>query len=541
MTAAERTCGGAGAATAAAALERRPEDAAAGHYDLIVVGGGIYGVALSLEAARRGYRSLLLERDDYGGATSWANLRIVHGGLRYLQSLDLPRFFQSVRERRWFLRHFPDLVRPLPCLMPLYDRGLRKPAVLRLALGLNDLLSMRRNSGVPAAVRLPRGRVVDARETAALFPGVDRSGLVGAALWHDAVMLSPERLMMEMLHWACACGSTTLNYVEAQGLVTEAGAVRGVLARDRVSGQSLRFHADRVVNAAGPWSRAFAARCDRDLPALFCPALAFNLLLDHPPMAEVAVAIEPRRPGSRTYFLLPWKGRMLAGTCHAAAPAGATEPVVAGEQLTRFLDDLNDAVPSLGLTARNVLHVYAGLLPARTEGDSEPARHAVIHDHGAHGGPRGLFSISGVKFTTARAVAETALRLVFAQQGFNQARRMARPPPLLDLGDDPIRSARSLFDEPSTAARALAAITEQEAVIDLEDLLLRRIDSTHAVADLEAMARTVRSLLGVVGVAEARAPLAGRGDDGCRASITDDRSAERGPSPLPAPAGDQGA
>ena len=460
MSAAERTCGSAGAATAAAALERRPEDAAAGRYDLIVVGGGIYGVALSLEAARRGYRSLLLERDDYGGATSWANLRIVHGGLATCRASICRVFSSRCASGAGSCATSPTWSGRCPACCRSTTAVLRKPAVLRLALGLNDLLSIRRNSGVPDAVRLPRGRVVDAREAAALFPGVDRSGLIGAALWHDAVMLSPERLMMEMLHWACACGGKTLNYVEAQGLVTEAGAVRGVLARDRVSGQSLRFHADRVVNAAGPWSRAFAARCDRDLPALFRPALAFNLLLDHRPIAEVAVAIEPRRPGSRTYFLLPWKGRMLAGTCHAAAPAGATEPVVAGEQLTRFLDDLNSAVPSLGLTARNVLHVYAGLLPARTEGDSEPARHAVIHDHGAHGGPRGLFSISGVKFTTARAVAETALRLVFAQQGFNQARRMARPPPLLDLGDDPIRSARSLFDEPPTAARALAAITD---------------------------------------------------------------------------------
>ena len=216
MAAPGRTCGSGGAAAATAAIERQPENVATGRYDLIVIGGGIYGVALNLEAARRGYRSLLLERDDYGGATSWASLRIVHGGLRYLQSFDLPRFFESVRERRWLLRHFPDLVRPLPCLMPLYDRGLRRPAVLRLALALNDLLSTQRNHGLRSAVRLPRGRIVDPRETAALFPKVDRSGLTGAALWHDAVMLSSERLIMEMLHWACACGSRALNYMEGE-------------------------------------------------------------------------------------------------------------------------------------------------------------------------------------------------------------------------------------------------------------------------------------------------------------------------------------
>ena len=99
-------------------IARRPAASAARAYDLVVVGGGIHGVALAFEASRRGYRAVLLERADFGGGTSWSSLRIVHGGLRYLQSLDLRRFRESAAEQRWFLRHFPDLVRPLPCLMP---------------------------------------------------------------------------------------------------------------------------------------------------------------------------------------------------------------------------------------------------------------------------------------------------------------------------------------------------------------------------------------------------------------------------------------
>src|SRR5919106_3247372 len=158
------------------AIERNVDRAAGEDRDLIVVGGGIYGIALALEAARRGLKALLVERDDYGGATSWSNLRILHGGLRYLQSLDLARFFESVGERSWFLRHFPDLVRPLPCLMPLYGRGLKRPSVFKVALALNDLLSSRRNAGVKRAIRLPKGRLTSAAETAALFPAVEQQG-----------------------------------------------------------------------------------------------------------------------------------------------------------------------------------------------------------------------------------------------------------------------------------------------------------------------------------------------------------------------------
>src|SRR5689334_6547067 len=148
-------------------LARDPRTAAAGSYDLLVVGGGFYGAMLTLEAARRGLSVMLVERDDFGGATSWNSLRIVHGGLRYLQSLDLSRYRESVAERRWFLEHFPDLVEPLPCLMPLYDppRGgwLRRPAAFRLAFAVDEALS-----------RSQPGRIVDAAETLRLFPAADR-------------------------------------------------------------------------------------------------------------------------------------------------------------------------------------------------------------------------------------------------------------------------------------------------------------------------------------------------------------------------------
>ena len=124
----------------AGAILRDPAAAAGARYDLIVVVGGVHGIMIALEATRRGLRPLPLERADFAGATSHNSLRILHGGLRYLQSLDLGRSLESIRERAWWRGHFPDLVQPLLCLMPLYGAGLRRPASLRLALGLNDLL-----------------------------------------------------------------------------------------------------------------------------------------------------------------------------------------------------------------------------------------------------------------------------------------------------------------------------------------------------------------------------------------------------------------
>lgn len=147
------------------ALPRDIDAAKERAYDAIIVGGGIYGVMLLAEATQRGMRALLIDKDDFGSATSANNLRIVHGGLRYLQSMHLSRHRESVAERRWFLKEFPDHVRPLPCLMPLYGGLMRNPVLLRTALAVNDWLSRDRNDGVPEENYLPPGKLIGSEET----------------------------------------------------------------------------------------------------------------------------------------------------------------------------------------------------------------------------------------------------------------------------------------------------------------------------------------------------------------------------------------
>ncbi|HEV2853289.1 MAG TPA: FAD-dependent oxidoreductase [Thermoanaerobaculia bacterium] len=394
-------------------IDRDLRTAASQTYDLVVVGGGIYGATLALEAAQHGLSALVLERGDFGGETTANSLRIVHGGLRYLQTLDLARHRESVGERRWFLREFPDLIVPLPCLMPLYDppRGgrLRRPEVFRAALAMDSFLSSDRNKGVPADRALPPGRLLGPEETAELFPAVDRDGLRGGVLWHDALVLDPRRLIVEILRRACRAGARALHHVEVAELRVEGGRVRGLRVVDRESGQNLELRADAVASCAGPWVRRVARDLDRDVPGLFHPLLAFNLLLDREPLARGAVAVASSEPGAQTWFLVPWQGKILAGTAYA--PAGASEDTGPEEELVDgFLRDLNAALPGLDLRRQQVLQVLWGRIPAAAEGSTTPASRPVIHDHGRHGGPRGLVSVSGVKLTTARAVAERVLR-----------------------------------------------------------------------------------------------------------------------------------
>lgn len=471
-------------------LERRIDELVDEPFDWLIIGGGVHGVALLFEAVRRGQRALLLEAGDFGGETSWHSLRTLHGGLRYLQSLDLARFRQSVLERRWFFRHFPDLTGPLDCLMPLHGRGLRRPAVFRVAFLLDALAGLDRNAGIAPDHHLAAGRVLSAAELRALVPGLRQDGLVGGAAWQDGAMGRSEALLTEWLRWAVAMGGAALNRVRVDRIALDAGKVEGVAATDVTSGRELRFRARRVVNAAGPWCRALAATADRDRPELFHASLAFNLLLDREPVAgDRAVAIELGDGG--TLFLHPHQGRILVGTRHLvhagplASPAATEVPEAA---IRTTLDALNDPFPGLRLDPSAVVEVRAGYLPAAAPGASAQAKRPVMIDHGAGGGPAGLHSVSGIKWTTARAVAMAFF------DGAGLARPATTVPRPAPHPQDGLAAGAFLAMGETEAQAWLTRLRRTRAVASIEDVMRRRTGwsadprfAAAAAARLEAL------------------------------------------------------
>ncbi|OFX13822.1 MAG: hypothetical protein A2Z18_02360 [Armatimonadetes bacterium RBG_16_58_9] len=451
-------------------IERDPQRAASRSYDLIVVGGGIMGASVLLEAARRGLRCLLLERDDFGGATSWNSLRILHGGLRYLQTADLGRFCESARERRWFCQYFPDLVRPLPCLMPLYGKGLKRLTTFGIALATNDWLSRHRNVGIHSDLCLPNGRVLSVAETIDEFALVDRQGLQGGGLWYDVVMISPQRILMEIIRWACALGGSACNYVEVMSLLVDAAKVVGVNARDRISWRGHEFHGDAVINCTGPWCRSLVQPRDGNRDKLFQPSLAFNLLLNREPVSEAGLAIQSRCPASPVYFLLPLRNRILAGTAHRPWTEDVSYSQPSGGDLDAFIADLNSAVRDLRLTRGDILRVYSGLIPATKRGSTRLAKRPVICVHSQHGGPRGFVSVCGIKYTTARLVAERALQAIYGKRCYGTDGERPQTENRIRLED----ADGMLSVDDALLAEELKRLVKQEAVVYVDDLLFRR-------------------------------------------------------------------
>jgi glycerol-3-phosphate dehydrogenase len=449
-------------------------------FDVIIVGGGIYGAMLALETGLRNKRVLLLEKDDFGGSTSLYHLRTIHGGLRYLQTADLPRFFESVRERRWFLTMFPKLSEVLPCLMPLYGKGIYRNPIFRMALLANDVLSCNRNSTVEDNRRLPNGRVVSAETTREIFPKVDAQGLKGSALWYDGSMPEHQRLYTEILRWACHLGAKALNYTKVEDLLKTDNTTAGVKAIDQETGKEYSFPAPIVINAAGPQSRELAKKIDKDFPSLFVNRLLlWNILFKREALSDHALALTPGKGKGHTYFFHNWKNRMLIGTGEEAIREPNSKISPTEEQIDTFINDLNQAVPGLKLTVNDIEHIYAGILPSTAQ--HTLSKREVIINHGKEGGPSGLFSVSGVKFTTSRLVAEKTLDIIFPETIKNKQNRFTLTPP------QDANSGRGTFaydwmppaspnqqDNGTSWLQVIKKIIEEESVVHLDDLIYRR-------------------------------------------------------------------
>jgi glycerol-3-phosphate dehydrogenase len=462
-------------------------------FDLIVVGGGVYGAMLLLEASRCGLRAVAVERDDFGGGTSWNHLRILHGGLRYLRSLDWVRHRESVEERRRFLIDFEDYVHPLPCWMPLTWKGPRNPIAMGVAGQIDAWISTGRNAGVASERQLPRGGVWKRQECIRHVDGWGIGKAANAFRWFDAFVPRPRRLLMEILHRACDAGSLALNYTEALSPIVRRNAVAGLLVRDRLANREIELRAPLVVNAAGPETGNLTQTWGCGSEPVAPHTLSWNVLLDIAPDFDEALAVAAPRRGAPVLFLIPWEGRLLAGTGHAAAQTGDGH-VVPLDAFSAFLEDLKLAVPGLGVHPDRVLRVYSGLLPAvRARSKMLSVRPAVI-DHGAHGEPKGLWSVVGVKFTTARRVAAETLRRATGRLAgvSNPAHEDSSTLRRERLGFGPDWRPESDPD----GARILQSLIGDESVIHLDDLLLRRTSLGDDPRTANALAPTLAQWFG---------------------------------------------
>lgn len=408
-------------------MKDRRGELAAREFDILVIGAGIFGACIAWSAALRGYSVAVIDKGDFANATSSNHYKFIHGGIRYLQHLDIVRLRESSREKSALIRIAPHLAYPMPIVFPTYGHGRRGKAIMRAAMFAYDVLTLDRNRGIPdRSRRTPNGSLLSRKQVLDLFPGTPADGLTGAALFYDGQMYNPARLVLAFLHSAASRDVVAANYVSANELLRDKDRIVGCRATDMLSGEDYSIRARMVVNAAGPWGhrilRQDASLTPRPEPS-FSRDLAFvvnkSFCATHALGCQSASADSDAilDRGGRHLFLVPWRGRTLVGVWHRYSTADPDRIAVSREELQEYVREINGAYEGLDLDVDDIAMINTGhiLFGSRTAQGSDSqhsfAKRSLLIDH-ARDGVEGIVSIVGARATVARGAAEKVMDTV---------------------------------------------------------------------------------------------------------------------------------
>lgn len=365
-------------------------------FDLVVVGGGIQGCGIARDAALRGLKVVLFERDDLAAGTSSRSSKLAHGGLRYLEQFRLGLVRESLRERHVLLQTAPHLVRKLPFLLPIYAGQRVGRGRLGVGLTLYDLLAGRGGLG--------RHRMLSPAETLAREPRLRPEGLRGAALFYDAQM-NDARLVIENAIDARAAGAQVWTRVEVEAVLAGRTRAEGVRAHDRVTGERFDVQANLVVNAAGPWYTQLLERQRLSTPTRLRLSRGTHLVV--PSLTRGHALLLLARSDGRVFFVLPWKGRSLVGTTEVELTDPSQGQQATEAEIEYLLQESAHVLGDGGLRRDDVLCAFAGvraLIDGPEPNVGAVSREALIREEAP-----GLLGVLGGKYTTYRAVAERAV------------------------------------------------------------------------------------------------------------------------------------
>jgi glycerol-3-phosphate dehydrogenase len=370
-----------------AAMKRRVDALRDGVWDLLILGGGITGAGVALDAALRGFRVALIDKGDFASGTSSASSKLVHGGLRYLEHGEFRLVYEALHERGRLLRNAPHLVHPLRFVLPFY-RESRMPAWKgRAGLFLYDLLAGGEN--------IARSRRIDVARLCCEFPTLRSSDLLSAATYYDAQM-DDARVCIDVLKSAANEGACLANYVEA--VAFEAGGVRVV---DRVGGGEFIIRTRQILNATGPWVDHVCRLAGDTSGPYLKPTKGVHLVAPDHGLSAAFLLLHPA--DGRVFFVIPWLSKTVIGTTDTLDTAGPDAVAVTPDDVAYLLEGHNYYF-SPPLNEAQILGSFAGLRPLIQSKAGQTA--SMTRDFRVFTSPSGMLSVAGGKYTTYRHMAE---------------------------------------------------------------------------------------------------------------------------------------
>ncbi len=367
-----------------------------GTYDVIIVGGGINGAAIAHMAAVNGLKVALLEKNDFASGTSSKSTKLIHGGLRYLETFDFDLVREALRERFFLLRDAPHLVKPLSFIVPVYQ-GDRKPLwMMRLGVWLYDRLA--------GQYKIGQHRFVPRDELLGSMPGLKDEGLLGGVSYCDAQM-DDARLVLENVLSAQAHGAHVANYTEVRSFLKKDGKAAGVLVFDRIGEREFEISARKVVCAVGPWTNVVMHKEEGNVPPLVRTTKGIHVVCQGQ-ISDHALII-PTTQDKRVFFIIPWMGHSLIGTTDTDYTADPDAVGADQEDIDYLFRELRRVFPQGTFKKEKVITIFAGLRPL-VHKQGEPAK--ISRNHVIKQAYSDIIYVMGGKYTTYRKIAEDCLK-----------------------------------------------------------------------------------------------------------------------------------
>lgn len=481
-------------------------------WDVIVIGGGATGLGTAVDAATRGYRTLLLEQYDFAKGTSSRSTKLVHGGVRYLQQGNVSLVLEALRERGRLIRNAPHVVHDQAFIVPLYDWW--QGPFYGVGMKLYDMLA--------GKLGLGPSQWLSRESTLAHIPNVEPKGLRGGVIYHDG-QFDDTRLAVNLAQTLADHGGVPLNYMTVTGLVKRDGLIRGVTARDAESGEDFDLEARVVVNATGVYSDGIRQLDDPAAEPLMAPSQGVHLVLDASFLRGDSAILVPKTADGRVLFAVPWHGRVVLGTTDTEIPEAPIEPRALPEEID-FLLEHAALYLAKDPAKSDVLSVFCGIRPLVRSG-ADKGTAALSRDHVLMISDSKLVTITGGKWTTYRKMAEDTIDAAALVGGLEERPTATTDLPIHGGQGQPVQAAGLLALYGSDLAGVRAVLAEKpgwdqpmhpnlpyalgeaawavrhEMARTVEDVLARRtrallLDAAASVAAAPAVARIMAAELG---------------------------------------------
>lgn len=457
-------------------------------FDVVVIGGGITGAGIALTAARKGWKTLVIDKHDFAFGTSSRSAKMIHGGLRYLQNLQIKLVKEALHEREHLLKEYPHLVKPQPFFMPIYKSRLSK---IKLGIGLSGYDYLTGESS------MPKHTEIDLEEVKQRFPHLKTEAMVGGFVYYDA-KTNDARLTNEVIQEAVDLGAIALNYFELETFHKGNNKIKNIVCQDKINNQTYSIKSKVFISATGIWTDELLKNFDNhDTKKYMMPSKGVHLIISADHLPKDCVLLLPTANGDgRMIWCMPWDDNLnVVGTTDTDYSNGNDEINIEIDEVTYILDSVNAQLKDKQLTKDDILSVYAGIRPLLNDNDENKKSNQRSRDYQIWWNNENMLTISGGKLTSFLSMAENCIKIIEEKHAiqssdndeiiinslidnFKHRYGVKNATLIANIAQEDIQLAENFEKYNYSAAEIIFFIRHQHA-LRLDDILTRRTLITH--------------------------------------------------------------